>query len=409
MSFIADPYSFLKEWLTGLLLGLGLNPILVQFILFVIGAFILATSAMLLVTMLIWAERKIVARVQDSFGPNRVGHWGIFQSFADLVKIFTKELITPVGIDWLPYNLAPVLAVAAVLTVWAIVPFTTTFYGVNLNVAVLYVVAMGAVGEMGVILAGWGSNNKFALLAAFRAVAQLISYGTPLVITLLIPVMFAGSMGLNDIVKAQDVWFIVLAPFMAVVFFTTNLAEVGRAPFDLVEAESELVSGFNIEYSGLKFGMFYVADFLHALTVSILFASLFLGGWRGPGAFVYPILGIIYFTMKTTIVYYLVILLRASLPRFRIDQMMSFNWKLLTPASLSMLMLTAIVYKLVWNQGTAIRVGVMLGLNLVFILIFGAILRAFEVQHPRRVVAQVPRPVAKAEQAPAQTQAGGSQ
>ncbi len=403
MDFLRDPYTFVASRFQEFLTGLGFAPEAVLFISFLTGAFILATSAMLLVTMLIWAERKIVARVQDRFGPNRVGPWGIFQSFADLIKIFTKELITPTGTDWLPYNLAPVLAVAAVLAVWAVLPFTATFYGVNLSVGVLYVIALGAVGEMGVILAGWGSNNKYALLAAFRAVAQLISYGVPLVITMLIPVMFSGSMALNDIVVAQDVWYILLAPLAALVFFITNLAEIGRAPFDLVEAESELVSGFNIEYSGLKFGMFYVAEFLHALTVSLIFATLFLGGWRGPGAVEYPVLGILYYTLKTSVVYFLIILLRASLPRFRIDQMMAVNWKLLTPLSLFLLMVTALVYRLVFTQPQIVRILVLLVVNGIVLGVLNLILAQVEKRNPRRPLVTEPRPVARAESIPSNT------
>ena len=403
MDFFRDPYTFIARWFQDFLTGLGLAPEGVHFISLLTGAFILATGAMVLVVMLIWIERKIVGRIQDRFGPNRVGPWGIFQSFADLIKIFTKELITPTGTDWLPYNLAPVLAVAAVLIVWAILPFTVTFYGVNLSVGILLIVALGAVGEMGVILAGWGSNNKYALLAAFRAVAQLISYGVPLIVTMLIPVMFSGSMALNDIVAAQDVWYILLAPLAALVFFITHLAEIGRAPFDLVEAESELVSGFNIEYSGLKFGMFYVADFLHALTVSLIFATLFLGGWRGPGAVEFPVLGILYYTLKTSAVYFLIILLRASLPRFRIDQMMALNWKLLTPLSLSLLILTALAYRLVFIQPLIVRVIALLVVNGFVFGVLTIILARIEKRNPRRPVVTKPRPVARTESVPSNT------
>lgn len=400
MDFLQDPYSFVARWFLEFLEKLGLAPEAALFISFLTGALILATSAMLLVVLLIWLERKIVARVQDRFGPNRVGPWGIFQSFADLIKIFTKELITPTGTDRLPYNLAPILAVASVLIVWAVLPFTATFYGVNLNVGVLLVVALGAIGEIGIILAGWGSNNKYALLAAFRAVAQLISYGIPLVITMLIPVMFSGSMALNDIVKAQDIWYILLAPLAALVFFVANLAEIGRAPFDLVEAESELVSGFNVEYSGLKFGMFYVAEFLHALTVSLVFATIFLGGWRGPGAVRYPVLGILYYTLKTSAVYFVIILLRASLPRFRIDQMMAVNWKLLTPLSLSLLVITALAYRLVSGQPLIIQAIVLLAVNGIVFGVLNWILIWVEKRNSRRALVARPRPIAQAESAP---------
>jgi NADH-quinone oxidoreductase subunit H len=360
-----DPYPFIRDLLSQWLTSWGLAPDVTLVILYIVGGGILATAAMMWVTVLIWYERKVIGRIQDRFGPNRVGPWGIFQTFADMVKIFTKEHITPVGVDVIPFNLAPVIAVAAVLAIWIVVPFSVSMCGVNLNVAVIYVLAVGGLGELGIVFGGWGSNNKFALLASFRAVAQLISYETPYVVCLLIPVMLAGSMGLNDIVQAQQgVWFVFLAPVAALIFFITSIAEGGRAPFDLVEAESELVAGFNIEYSGLKFGMFYVADFLHAFTISLMFAVLFLGGWHGPWAVEYPLLGFLYFFIKTSVVYFMVILLRASMPRFRIDQMMDFNWKVLTPLALGTVSLTALVNKLlpdiIW-----VRVGGLLLLNLV--------------------------------------------
>lgn len=395
MSFWADPYRFLLEWLRSLLMGLGLPADWAQVVLFIVGAFALGTSALLLVIFLIWLERKIVGRIQDRLGPNRVGPWGIFQTIADIGKIFTKEFITPNGVDWFLYNLAPVLSVGAVLMLWAVIPLTMTLYGVNLNVAVLYIIAVGELGEMAVILAGWGSNNKYAVLAAFRAVAQLISYEVPLIVTLLVPVMFAGSMGLNDVVQAQSIWFVFLMPVVALIFFIVSIAEIGRAPFDLVEAESELVSGFNIEYSGLKFGFFYVADFLHAFTIALLFATLFLGGWRGPGVVQYPLLGFLYLMVKTSIVYFVVILLRASLPRFRIDQMMNLNWKLLTPLAMIMLILTALLDKLLPASMPAIRVAGMLAMNFIVLLALNQILKLVESRNPRPVVASVVRPVAR--------------
>jgi NADH-quinone oxidoreductase subunit H len=181
-------------------------------------------------------------------------------------------------------------------------------------------------------------------LGAFRLVAQLISYEVPLVLSALVPVMLAGTLSVTGIVQAQeDVWFIVAAPAAALIFFIASIAEIGRSPFDLIEAESELVAGYNIEYSGLKFGMFFVAEFLHAFTVSLIFATVFLGGWRGPGAEQIPILGFVYLMLKTFVVYFVTILFRGTLPRFRIDQMMNLNWKVLTPLSLSLIMAMAIV------------------------------------------------------------------
>ncbi|HNT53313.1 MAG TPA: NADH-quinone oxidoreductase subunit NuoH [Anaerolineaceae bacterium] len=404
MDFLRDPIAFFTQWLQTTLLGWGLAEPAAQVVGFAIGAFMAATGAMLFVTVLIWAERKLIGRIQDRYGPNRVGPFGIFQSIADLVKIFIKEHIDPVGMDWLPFNLAPVLSVAAVLTMWVAIPFAVTIYGVDFNVGLLYLVAVGGLGELAIIMAGWGSNNKYALLGAFRAVGMFISYEVPMVITLLIPVMLTGSLSMNEIVRQQEVWYIVVSPLAALIFFITQVAEVGRSPFDLTEAESELVSGFNVEYSGLKFGMFYVADFLHAFTISLLFSALFLGGWRGPGAAEIPILGFIYFAIKSSLVYFLVILMRGSLPRFRVDHMMDFNWKLLTPISLVLVILTALALKLMAGLSLWVQIPVLLVLNgLVFVLAQQMITGFFRRRRPREV-GDRSRPVAR--YSPPQSDAG---
>lgn len=398
MNFISDPVNFIARWLESVLTGWGASAVLTQVILAVLGAGLLATVAMVFVTVLIWAERKIGGRVQDRPGPNRVGPWGIFQTIADMLKIFTKEYITPIGADLVPYNLAPVLSVAAVLSVWAVVPLSSTVFGTNINVGILYIMAVGAIGELGVIFAGLGSNNKYAMLGGFRAVAQLVSYEVPMVVTLLIPVMFAGSMGINDIVKSQSVWNIFLAPVAALLFFITSIAENGRAPFDLIEADSELVAGFNIEYSGLKFGMFYVADFLHAFTSAMVFATIFLGGWRGPAAETLPVLGFLYLLLKTLAVYLLMLVLRFSIPRLRIDQMMNVNWKFLTPLSLINLVVMAVAAKLVPAAPILLRVGILVVINLVLWLITDRILSMVESKHDKeRVIVSKPLPVARPE------------
>jgi NADH-quinone oxidoreductase subunit H len=207
------------------------------------------------------------------------------------------------------------------------------------------------------------------MLGAFRVVAQLISYEIPMALALLVPVLLARSMGMNTIVKAQPVWFILLAPLPAILFFVSSVAEVGRAPFDLAEAESEIVAGFNIEYSGLKFGMFYVGEFLHAFTISLLFTALFLGGWQGPWAQQFPILGFVYFSIKTMVVYFFVIMFRGSFPRFRIDQVMQLNWKIFTPIALMAVVSTAVIEKLVINSGSIVRVIAHVAANLVILAI----------------------------------------
>jgi NADH-quinone oxidoreductase subunit H len=306
----------------------------------------MATVMLLLTFLLIWAERKIVARIQDRLGPNRVGPFGVFQTVADLLKLVTKELITPTGADLIPYNLAPLLAVMSVVGLWAVIPMAPTLLGARINVGVLYIISIGAIGTLGIMLAGMSSNNKYALLGAFRTVAVMVSYAVPMVLALLVPVLLAGSMDMETIVNAQSpLPFVILAPFAAVIFFVSSLAEVGRAPFDLLEAESEIVAGFHIEYSGLKFGMFFVAEFLHAFTISALTATLFLGGWQGPWAELYPFLGFVYFLLKTSLVYFIVIWIRGSFPRIRIDQMNALNWKFITPVALLSLMFSSVAEK----------------------------------------------------------------
>jgi NADH-quinone oxidoreductase subunit H len=345
MPFWSDPLFFISQWLQQQLVNAGMSETLAYPMVNIAGAVVLPLLSLLWVIFLIWYERKLIGRIQDRFGPNRLGPWGLFQPFADMVKIFAKEYITPTGADKIPYNLAPILVVASVMFMWAVIPFTATTYGANINVGVLYIIAVGAIGELGIILAGYASNNKYSLLAGFRVVAQLISYEVPMVLSLLVPVLLSRSMGINSIIQSQTVWYIVIAPVAALIFFYTSVAEVGRSPFDLAEAESEIVAGFNIEYSGLKFGMFYVGEFLHAFTASMVYTVLFLGGWQGPGAVEIPILGFFYFGIKTMIVYFVFILFRGSLPRFRIDQMMALNWKILTPIALVVLCLTAIIEK----------------------------------------------------------------
>ncbi len=391
-NWLEDPIHWIAEWLYGVLVGWGVLPSVAEVILMLLGAAVLSTLALLWVLFLIWFERKLIGRIQDRFGPNRVGPWGIFQSVADMIKIFTKEYITPQGADKVLYNLAPILAVASVLLIWAVLPFTRSIMGVNLNVGVVYIVAVGGGGVLAILMAGYASNNKYAFLGASRAVAQLISYEVPMVISLLVPVLLAGSMGLNDISQAQSVPYLVMAPVAALVFFITSMAETGRAPFDLVEAESELVAGYNTEYSGLKFGMFFVGEFLHSFTAALLFAVLFLGGWRGAFVEQVPLLGLVYLFIKTMVVYFLIILVRASVPRFRIDQMMDLNWKVLTPLSILSFLVTAVIAKVLEGQFLFQVLGLLVA-NVILLLLFMEWGERRNKRHRRPMVSE-PRPLA---------------
>ncbi|MGE5123586.1 MAG: NADH-quinone oxidoreductase subunit NuoH [Acidobacteriaceae bacterium] len=409
MNFLSDPVTFIANWLNGLLTSWGLSQVAVTVILKFIGAALVGMFGFALVIFTLWLERKFYGRIQDRFGPNRVGPWGIFQTIPDIIKIFTKEYITPVGADKIVYNLAPILSVSSVLLTWAVIPFAPTIVGTEVNIGVLYLVAVGAIGALGIILAGWSSNNKYSLLGAFRAVAQVVSYEVPMVLALLVPVLLGRSMGINSLVSAQNVWFIVYSPIAALIFFTSSIAEIGRAPFDLLEADSELVAGYQTEYSGLKFGMFYVGEFLHAFTVSALVATLFFGGWRGPWAEQVPLLGVVWFFVKSFIIYYSVVLIRISMPRLRIDQMLNFNWKFLTPLALVLLVVTAVADKAFFAIIPGlhlldvaipwIRAGVHLLINLVLVLVTVQLLKSYRIKGV--LVVAEPRPVAVAPEPPA--------
>jgi NADH-quinone oxidoreductase subunit H len=291
-----DPVQIVAEWLRNLLLGWGASDLLTEVILKFIGAFLVAAVIMLVFILLTWVERKGAARFQDRIGPNRVGPFGLIQPIADALKMLTKEDTRPEGADAVSYELAPILAVFSVLMAWAVIPFTETWIGADLSVGVMYIAAVGSFGVISVMMAGWSSNNKYSLIGAFRGVAQLISYEVPLFLSLLVPVFLARSMGVNSIVEAQGqggVWFIVMAPLAAIIYFVSALAEVGRAPFDLLEAESEIVAGYHVEYSGIKFGLFQAAEFLHSFTFAALMSILFFGGWHGPWADQYMLLGLV--------------------------------------------------------------------------------------------------------------------
>lgn len=399
---MTDPITLIADWLEGLLLGWGLAPELVTFILTLLGVAVLATFVLVVAIFLVWLERKIVARFQDRLGPNRVGPYGLIQPFADIIKLLSKEDITPDGADKVPYNLAPIVALATVLILWAVIPMAPTVLGSDINVGLLFIVAAGAIGTLGIIMAGWASNNKFALLGALRTVAMMVSYEVPMVIALLVPTILAHSMGVNDIVNAQSVWFIVVAPIAAFIFLITSIAEVGRAPFDLVEAESEIVAGFHIEYTGMKFGLFYAGELLHAVTIGALFSTLFLGGWRGPFAEQVPVLGIVYLWLKAFFVYWVIAWIKYSLPRIRIDHMLNFNWKFLTPLALIILIVTAIADKLLINNNYAVSptvyLLVMFGINVVIGWATLALVRRFA--RLRRLRFEE-RPVARPSERPA--------
>jgi NADH-quinone oxidoreductase subunit H len=372
-----DPVGNLYNWLMGLLVSWGVDQAVSNILLTFVGIVILIVLAMVLDVFLVWIERKVVARFQDRLGPNRIGPWGLFQPFADIIKLLIKEDTTPNGADVFVFNLAPILSLASVLLLWAVLPFAEVVFGVDLNVALLYIVAAGAIGTLSIIMAGWSSNNKFALVGAYRMVANMISYEIPMVVILLIPAILTSSMSMLTISQAQSqYWFVLVVPLAALVFLISAIAELGRSPFDLNEGESEIVSGFHIEYSGMKFGLFYAGELLHAFTFGAFISILFFGGYNGPGVAQMPILGVFYFVIKAMIGYWIIMWVKYTVPRIRIDHMLYFNWKFLVPFSIAILIMTAVMHKLLSGYDTPVYIIGMLIANLILGWITIEILRA---------------------------------
>ena len=288
---------------------------------------------------LIWLERRLLGLWQERHGPNRVGPFGLLQVAADMLKIFTKQDWVPPFADRPVFIIAPVIIVATTLMSFAVVPFAETIGVVDLNIGLLFFLAMSSMGAYSVVLAGWSSNNKYSLLGGLRSTAQLVSYEVFMGLSLMGVVLLAGSFSLREIVLAQrEIWFIVpqLAAFF--VFLVAGLAEAHRLPFDLPEAEAELIAGYHSEYSGMKFGMFFVGEYLGLILISAMITVLFFGGWLGP---LLP--GVVWFLLKTFFFITFFVLLRAALPRPRYDQLMSFGWKAMLPLSLANLLVTGAV------------------------------------------------------------------
>lgn len=298
-------------------------------------------------------ERKLLSRMQVRIGPNRAGPGGLLQPIADAVKLIFKEELLPEKADKLIFILAPIITVVPALIILAVLPFgdTISLFGRSiklsiagdLNVGILYVTAVASISVYGIVLAGWSSNNKYATLGGIRSTAQMISYELALGLSFVGPILLAGSMSLHEIINAQkSIWFIFLQPIGAVIFFIATLAEVNRAPFDMPEAEQELTAGYHTEYSGMKFALFFMAEYIKMIAVCALAVGLFFGGYRGPFVDQAPILGPVYLLVKIVILLFGMIWLRATLPRLRYDRLMAFGWKILLPLSLLNVFLTAI-------------------------------------------------------------------
>jgi NADH-quinone oxidoreductase subunit H len=302
-------------------------------------------------------ERRALARIQIRIGPNRAGPSGWFQPMADGIKLIFKEEVIPARAYKVLFILAPMITVFPALVILAVIPWGTAItvfgrsiplYLTDISVGILYLVAIASISVYGIVLAGWSSNNKYAMMGGIRSSAQMISYELALGLALIGPILIAGSMSLTKIVEAQQpIWFIVYQPVGAIIFFIASVAEVNRAPFDMPEAEQELTAGYHAEYSGMKFALFFMAEYVKMIAVCAIGATLFLGGFHGPFVNQLPILGPFYLFFKILVLLFLLIWLRATLPRLRYDRLMAFGWKFLLPVALANVFLTAVVLVLI--------------------------------------------------------------
>lgn len=305
----------------------------------IVGLLLTALALLALAGFLVFAERRALGLLQNRHGPNRLGPYGIGQAVADALKLMGKENFVPRFANRLLYRAAPLLVAFSILTSFAVVPIGRHLsWAGSWNIGLLFILAMSSLNAYGVFLGGWASGNKFSLLGAIRAVAQLISYELPLGLAVLAVVMLSGSLSLSGIVHAQRLPYIVLQPLGFAIFLMAGVAETHRLPFDLPEAESELVSGFSTEYGGMRFGLFFLGEYLGLTLISALVALLYLGGWHGPGAS-----GPWWMLLKTLAIIFFFIWARASLPRLRYDQLMALGWKLLLPLALLNLVVTALI------------------------------------------------------------------
>lgn len=321
--------GFLPLWAAETVVHFGVGLILV----------VIGLGSVLVLTL---GERKVIGRAQDRPGPNRWGPWGILQPVADGIKMLTKEDIVPEGADYWVHLLAPICIIVPAVLVYAVLPFGEGMWGTDLNIGILYVVAIASLGTIAILMAGWSSNNKYSLLGAFRVVAQLISYEIPMVLSIVAVVLLTGSMSMVEIVRQQPVPHLITMPLVFFVYLLAAFAELYRAPFDMIEADSELVAGYFTEYSGMKFVMFFMAEYINLFAMSAVITTLFLGGWRGP---ILP--GYVWFFAKCGAVIFFFWWVRSMMPRIRIDHLLNLAWKFLVPLALVNLMVVGLVDKLI--------------------------------------------------------------
>lgn len=294
------------------------------------------------VIILVWLERRLAGFFQERVGPNRVGPLGLLQTVNDTVKLIGKEAIMPKAADKMVFKVAPVAIFVAAMMLYAVVPFGKGLVVTNLSLGLFYFIAISSTTTVALLMAGWGSNNKYSLMGGMRSVAQIISYEIPLLFSMLGVVMISGSLNLNEIISAQkNVWFIVLQPLAFVIFFISAAAELNRGPFDLPEAEQELIGGYHTEYTGMRFALFFLSEYANLLSISAIAATLFLGGWQGPF-----LPSWMWFVIKVYVMIFLFMWIRWTYPRIRADWLMKLNWKFMLPLSIANILLTGVGVKI---------------------------------------------------------------
>ncbi len=337
----------IAAYLTSLLLGLGMPPVWADLILLIGQWTSIIIIATLNVIVLVWLERKISGFIQQRLGPNRLGPFGAFQTIADAMKLLTKEDIIPSRTDRWIFKTAPMLFIMVAVMLYIVLPFGKDMAVVDLNVGLFYFLSLGSLSTICLLMAGWGSNNKWSLLGAMRSVAQMISYEIPLAFSLLGVVMITGSLNLSEIAAAQNrFWFILLQPVAFLTYFIAATAELNRGPFDMPEAEQELTAGAYTEYTGMRWALFFLAEYTNLVAVSALAATLFFGGGHGPW-----LPSWMWIVFKTYLIMLVFMWLKWTFPRIRMDQLMSFSWKVLIPVSLANVLITGLGIKLIQSMG----------------------------------------------------------
>ncbi|MDA0988247.1 MAG: NADH-quinone oxidoreductase subunit NuoH [Chloroflexi bacterium] len=360
-SFYRNLYDLFAEWSFW-----GVSPIpdwLAYFLAGFLIVFAVVNTVVIVTTIGTWVERRLIGRFQSRLGPNRWGPWGLLTPVADAVKLLSKEDTRPEGVDRWVFNLAPLVFIVSPLLVFAVIPFGKNTYIANLNIGILFIIAVTTVPTIAMFMAGWASGNRYSLFGAMRGVAQLVSYEVPMVLSIVGVLLLAGSLSLVDIVEAQRIPFILLQPLGFFIFLLAISAEMNRSPFDIVEADSELVAGFHTEYSGMKWGTFQLAEFIAPFGAASIITTLFLKGWDGP---LLP--SHLWFFLKVCFVWFVLLWIRATLPRLRVDQIMGLAWKFLFPLGILNLFITA-AEVLVWETPTTVQLWAMVGINWVIAIV----------------------------------------